>query len=73
MFTTDKQVGDFERFGFNDRASSVVVDGGRWEVCEDARFAGRCAILHRGSYDALTGMGLNDRASSARPVADHGR
>ena len=41
-FTTGKSVGDFQRAGFNDRASSVVVDGGRWEVCENARFGGRC-------------------------------
>ena len=26
-FTTDKDVRNFERAGFNDRASSVVVDG----------------------------------------------
>ena len=41
-FSADRPVGDFERFGFNDRASSVVVDGGRWEACEDVRFGGRC-------------------------------
>ena len=48
-FTTKKQVGNFERYGFNDRASSVVVDGSdRWEVCEDARFSGRCVVLRPG-------------------------
>jgi uncharacterized protein YcfJ len=67
-FTTDKRVWNFERFGFNDRASSVVVDRGRWEVCEDARFEGRCVILRRGSYDSLRGMGLNNQISSVRPV-----
>src|SRR6188768_2870043 len=44
-FTTDKQVHNFARFGFNDRASSVVVDRGRWEVCDDAAFHGRCVVL----------------------------
>jgi len=67
-FTTDKQVGNFERFGFNDRASSVVVDRGRWEVCEDARFQGRCVLLRRGSYDSLRGLGMENRISSVRPV-----
>jgi uncharacterized protein YcfJ len=67
-FTTDKQVWNFERVGFNDRASSVVVDRGRWEVCEDARFEGRCVVLRRGSYDSLRGMGMNNRISSVRPV-----
>lgn len=67
-FTTDKQVGNFERFGFNDRASSAVVDRGRWEVCEDARFQGRCVVLRRGSYDSLRGLGMENRISSVRPV-----
>jgi uncharacterized protein YcfJ len=71
-FTTGKQVGDFSRSGFNDRASSVVVDRGRWEVCEDARFGGRCAVLRPGSYESLDGMGLDNRVSSVRPVNARG-
>ena len=67
-FTTDKQVWNFERYGFNDRASSVIVERGRWEVCTDARFEGRCVILRQGSYDSLSGLGVNDRISSVRPV-----
>ena len=72
-FTTDKQVWNFERYGFNDRASSVVVDRGRWEVCEDARFEGKCVVLRRGSYDSLRGMGMNNRISSVRPVGERAR
>lgn len=68
VFSTDKQVWNFQRSGFNDRASSVVVDRGRWEVCEDARFEGRCVVLRRGSYDSLRGLGLENRISSVRPV-----
>lgn len=67
-FTTDRRVGNFERYGFNDRASSVVVDRGRWEVCEDPRFEGRCVVLRRGSYDSLRRMGLNNQISSVRPI-----
>lgn len=72
-FTTDKPVRNFERFGFNDRASSVVVDRGRWEVCEGPRFEGRCAVLRRGSYDSLRSMGINDRVSSVRPAGERSR
>ncbi|MGZ5277074.1 MAG: beta/gamma crystallin family protein [Caldimonas sp.] len=72
-FATDKPVGDFSRYGFNDRASSVVVDRGRWEVCDDARFAGRCVVLRKGSYDSLRGMGLENRISSVRPVDNRRR
>ena len=67
-FVTQKQVGNFERYGFNDRASSVAVTGERWEVCDDVRFGGRCAVLRPGNYPSLAAMGLNDRVSSARAV-----
>ena len=72
-FSTDKQVRNFERNGFNDRASSVVVDRGRWEVCDDVRFAGRCAVLRPGSYDSLNRMGMNNRISSVRPADNRRR
>jgi hypothetical protein len=67
-FTTQEQVKDFSRFGFNDRASSVIVTHERWEVCDDARFGGRCMILRPGRYPSLQAMGLNDRISSVRVV-----
>jgi len=67
-FTTERDIGNFQRFGFNDRASSVVVQGERWEVCEDVRFEGRCVVLRPGRYPSLSAMGLNDRVSSARAI-----
>ena len=62
-FTTRRQVVDFSRFGFNDSASSAVVAGETWEVCEDVRFGGRCAVLRPGQYPNLRAMGLNNRIS----------
>jgi len=67
-FTTQKQVGDFERHGFNDRASSVVVTRDQWEVCADAGFNGRCVVLRPGRYPSLAAMHLDDRISSVRIV-----
>jgi uncharacterized protein YcfJ len=70
-FTTDRPVGNLDRFGFNDRASSVVVlgnRGDRWEVCEDRAFAGRCVVLRPGEYPSLAAMGLNNRVTSVRAV-----
>jgi uncharacterized protein YcfJ len=67
-FAASSWVNDFNRYGFNDRASSAIVSGGRWEVCEDVRFQGRCAVLRPGNYDSLRAMGMNDRISSVRPV-----
>jgi uncharacterized protein YcfJ len=72
-FTTDQQIDNFERVGFNDRASSVVVAGDRWEVCENARFGGRCVVLRPGRYPSLAAMGLNDRISSVRDVNRNAR
>ena len=62
------EVIDLHRLGFNDRASSVMVQGERWEACEHAGFGGRCVILRPGMYPSLASMGLNDRLSSVRPV-----
>ena len=67
-FTTESQVGNFERYGFNDRASSVVVTKDSWEVCQNNQFGGRCAVLQPGQYPSLAAMGLNDRVSSVRAV-----
>ena len=69
-FTTDQGVTNFQSQNFNDRASSVLVTAGQWEVCEDARFGGRCAILREGRYPSLAATGLNDRISSARLVSN---
>jgi uncharacterized protein YcfJ len=72
-FTTETPVRNLQRFGFNDRASSVDVQRGRWEVCEDARFSGRCIVLRPGRYPSLAAMGLNDRVSSVRSVSRNAR
>ncbi len=56
-FTATREQVDFSRGGFNDRASSVIVDSGRWEVCEDAGFRGQCVLLRPGNYSSLRQMG----------------
>lgn len=72
-FTTQRQVGNFERFGFNDRASSVEVAANRWEVCESVQFGGRCVVLRPGRYPSLAAMGLNDRVTSVRLIGNNVR
>ena len=67
-FTAQSQIDDFTRFGFNDRASSAVVLGDQWEVCEDVRFSGRCVVLRPGRYPSLVAMGMEDRVSSIRGI-----
>ncbi len=70
-FDADRPIANFERFGFNDRAASAVVQDGAWEVCEDARFSGRCVVLQPGRYESLSRMGLNYQVSSVRPANTH--
>jgi uncharacterized protein YcfJ len=72
-FSTEEQVGNFTRIGFNDRASSVVVDRDWWQVCEDFQFGGRCIVLRPGRYPSLAAMGLNDRISSVRAMNSNPR
>jgi uncharacterized protein YcfJ len=67
-FTTNQRVADLESFGFNDSASSVIVDRGRWQVCDDTRFEGNCVVLRPGSYDSLQRLGLDTSIYSVRPV-----
>ena len=68
-FATSQAVSNFKRTGFNNEASSVVVEHGRWEVCEDSQYRGRCVVLRRGSYDSLSNLGLENQISSVRPVS----
>ncbi len=72
-FSTERRVEHLDRYGFNDRASSVVVTRDRWEVCDGARFTGRCVVLRPGRYPSLAAMGLGDRVSSVRAVQTSAR
>jgi len=72
-FTADGTLWNFEPSGFNDRAASVAVQSGTWQVCEDAQFRGRCAILRPGNYPSLDRVGLDRRISSVRPVEETGQ
>jgi hypothetical protein len=67
-FVADRPIANFERSGFNDRAQSAIVQGGTWQVCEDARFEGRCVVLQPGEYPDLSDMGMGREISSVRAV-----
>ena len=72
-FTAQQRTDDFERTGFNDRASSVVVVRDQWEVCEHAQFGGRCVVLRPGRFPSHGSKGLNDRVSSVRAMSTDAR
>lgn len=52
--------------GFQDKAESVQVTSGLWEICERAGFGGRCAMVSSNVTD-LGALGLRNRVKSVRP------
>ena len=68
--TVDRTIGDLDRIDFDQRASSAIVQGGSWEICDDVRFGGRCLILRPGQYPSLAAAGMDNRISSVRRVED---
>ncbi len=60
----NNEVRTLDRYDFNDQAGSVIVNEGRWELCEHADFGGRCIVLEPGRYERLDDM--NNQISSLR-------
>lgn len=52
--------------GFNDRASSMIIHEGQWQLCEHDNFGGKCVVYGPGRYDNLGPM--TDQASSLRRI-----
>jgi uncharacterized protein YcfJ len=66
-FSTDRNIHNLERAGLDRRALSIAVQGGNWQLCEDADFSGRCQVVGPGEYRSLWDMGI-DRVVSMRAV-----
>jgi hypothetical protein len=67
-FGANQSISNLADQGFNDRASSVVVRQGTWQLCSDAYFRGRCVTLQPGEYRNLSQIGLSNEVSSAREL-----
>jgi hypothetical protein len=67
-FVANQTISNFANVGFNDRASSVVIRSGTWQLCSDAFFRGRCVTLAPGEYPNLRSMALENQISSAREL-----
>lgn len=63
-FGVQGEVRNLERAGFNDRARSMIVYEGTWELCGDADFNGKCQAYGPGRYSDLGR--LDGRVSSLR-------
>lgn len=63
-------VNNLIQLGFNDRAESMVIYSGRWEICEHVDFGGQCRVFEPGEYPTLRRFG--DTISSLREVRERG-
>jgi uncharacterized protein YcfJ len=70
-FMVRQSTQNFSPLGFNDRAASAVVERGRWLVCEDSGYRGRCIVLVQGNYPSLMPFDMSYKISSARPVGSN--
>jgi len=62
--TIRDSVVSFEQISFNDKAESMVVEGGDWRICSDAHGQGNCQVFRPGQYPVLP-SGLRGSVSSA--------
>ena len=60
-------VSNLDGTGFNDRASSLWVEGGYWLFCTDAHFQGTCRTFGPGQYPQLS-WDVNNKISSGRRI-----
>ena len=67
-FTANQSISNFANIGFNDRASSVIIRSGTWQLCSDAYFRGRCVTISRGEYPTLRSLQLDEQVSSIREL-----
>ncbi len=63
--TVRDEVRDLNQLNFNDRAASMVIRSGRWEVCVHADFRD-CSVFDAGQYTRLDRMSNN--ISSVREI-----
>lgn len=67
--TLERDDPELGRAGFNDRARSVDIRAGVWEVCVDGNYRGRCQVIDR-PVNNLADIGLSGNISSARLLTD---
>ena len=61
-----RDVDSLEDTGLDRRVSSLVIHDGRWQVCSEPGYEGRCQVLEPGRYDDL--RGFDNRIASLRRV-----
>ncbi len=67
-----RDMSDLVQIGFNNRAVSVQVEAGTWQLCSAAAYLGECRVFAPGRYNDL-GAALAHKLSSARLMPDSAR
>ena len=66
--TLDDSVADLVGSRLDDRASSVFVRDGNWQLCSEPHYRGTCITVGPGEYGSLRATGLSNRVSSVREL-----
>lgn len=66
-YTITGSVNNLDPTGFNDKASSVVIERGTWEFCTDANYQGTCRTVGPGRYGSIP-REMDSKISSVRQV-----
>ena len=65
--TFSNDIPDLRSHGFGNETSSVLIQGGTWQLCDRPNYRGYCVILDR-SQANLWAFFFNDRAESIRRI-----
>jgi hypothetical protein len=65
VYTSD--VPDLNAEAFGNLASSALVQGGVWQICDQPYYRGYCIVLDRSNTN-FANIGFNDRAESVRRI-----
>jgi hypothetical protein len=63
----DGDVPDLNRYAFGDIASSAVIQGGVWQICDRTNYRGYCIVIDR-TQPNFNSLRFNDRAESIRRI-----
>ncbi len=69
--TLDRENPDLRRENFSNRAMSLRINSGTWEICDGAGYTKTCRRVNRDVPD-LSKLGLQYAITSVRPVMDDG-
>ena len=68
---TNYNQGQNNLFGMNNKAQSVTIGRGEWQLCDGIGFGGKCVTLTRSVSD-LSSVGMRKKVRSLRPLGYQG-